>query len=297
MEAQKSKGESAFNKLHSIRVPHILERIFFSLDYASFKKCKEVSRAWQELITSQSFKMIGKLTFREEIEKNLWHDLNGGKLSKVREVISSGMVNVDCTKDETKMTPLFFAAQAGFTDIVQALLKEGAEPNHQTLFFPNGWTPLHVAAAYGWYEVAKMLLDGGAFVNMEDYKNAIPLHYAQNQEFAKLLLDRGSHLNKESANGQTPLNFAVVMGIKNVVKYLLENGADPNTADNEGRTPLHRASYPGDLSCHKDIAQMLVDHGADLNAVCNSGHTPLSFALMRGKTEIANIIRENGGME
>merc|ERR1712077_179703 len=30
-----------------------------------------------------------------------------------------------------------------------------------------------------------MLLDGGAFVNMEDYMHAIPLHYAQNQEFAQ----------------------------------------------------------------------------------------------------------------
>jgi len=297
MEAQKSKGKCTFNKLLNIRVPHILEMIFFSLDYASFRKCKEVNKAWQELITSKSFKKIGKLTFRKEIEKNLWQALDVGNLPMVREILSSGMVNVDCIKKEYKMTPLFFAAQAGFNDIVQVLLEKGAEPNHQTLFFPNGWTPLHVAAAYGWYEVARMLLDGGAFVNMEDYMHAIPLHYAQNQEFAKLLLDRGSCLNKQSANGQTPLNFAVVMGIKNVVKYLLERGADPNTADNEGRTPLHRASYPGDLSCHKDMAQLLVNHGADLNAVSNSGHTPLSFALMRGKTEIANIIREHGGME
>ena len=90
MEAQKSKGESAFNKLHGIRVPHILESIFFSLDYASFRKCKEVSRAWQELITSKSFKKIGKLTFRKEIEKNLWLALDVG-LACPSSVLASGI--------------------------------------------------------------------------------------------------------------------------------------------------------------------------------------------------------------
>ena len=197
MEAQNWKGESAFNKLHSIRVPHILEKIFFSLDYASFIKCKEVSRDWQELITSNSFKKIGKFTFRKEIENNLWQGIYRNNPSMVREVLSSVMVNVECMNQQRK-TPLFYAAQAGFTDIVHILLKEGAEPNHQTLCFSNGWTPLHVAAAQGWHEVIKMLLDGGAFVNIEDKLRGIPLHWAINQGSAKLLLDRGSDLNKQS---------------------------------------------------------------------------------------------------
>ena len=46
---------SAFDKLFTKNVLHILEEIFFDLDYESFKTCLEVSNLWRQLLTSESF--------------------------------------------------------------------------------------------------------------------------------------------------------------------------------------------------------------------------------------------------
>ena len=37
-------------------MPHILEMIFFDLDYYSFAACGKVCKAWRELFSSQSYK-------------------------------------------------------------------------------------------------------------------------------------------------------------------------------------------------------------------------------------------------
>ena len=44
-----------FEYLFRRNVPHILEKIFFSLNYDSFKTCSEVCRAWNELMRSDSY--------------------------------------------------------------------------------------------------------------------------------------------------------------------------------------------------------------------------------------------------
>ena len=61
---------SGFNKLLTKKAPHIYEKILLSLDYASFKKCLEVSTALKELLTSESSIVRGKMVFREEILKD-----------------------------------------------------------------------------------------------------------------------------------------------------------------------------------------------------------------------------------
>ena len=264
-------GESPFDKLFTKSVPNILEEIFFSLDYASFKKCTGVNRAWHELLTSESFKRIGKSTFREDIEKELWLALFEGNAIEVRRVLSSGMVDVNGNK-KSEMTPLFFAAKKGLIDVVQLLLEEGAEPNHGSL---DKWkyiffTPLHASAIYGRLEVAKLLLKGGANIDMEDRLKETPIYH-------------------------TPLHYAVMQGHKDLVRFLLEKGAEPNKANIGGETPLHYASFFGNPANRKDIVQLLIENGADLKKRNNSGRTPLGNALMRGQTDIVNLIRENGG--
>ena len=45
-----------FDKLFTRNVPHILERIFFSLDYVSFTACRDVCEAWSELHSSEVYR-------------------------------------------------------------------------------------------------------------------------------------------------------------------------------------------------------------------------------------------------
>ena len=124
-----------FCTLFTKSVPHILEKIFFSLDYESYKKCLEVSTAWKELLTSESSIVRGKMVFREEIltdEKTLTDASGRGKTDKVRNLLSTGMVDVDCADQGwPHPTPLYKAAYCGHEDVIDALLEGGADIDRQ----------------------------------------------------------------------------------------------------------------------------------------------------------------------
>ena len=65
--ARENAEHCGFCTLFAKSVPHILEKIFFLLDYESFKKCLEVNIAWKELLTSESYVIRGKSVFLDEI--------------------------------------------------------------------------------------------------------------------------------------------------------------------------------------------------------------------------------------
>ena len=75
MEAFGKKDACHFNLLITKSVPHILEKIFFSLDYVSYSKCAAVSTKWNKLLSSERFQRLKKDVFREDIEKELMHAL------------------------------------------------------------------------------------------------------------------------------------------------------------------------------------------------------------------------------
>ena len=49
-------GSCVLDALFTGNFEHILERIFFSLDYKSFKTCCEVNKTWRERLTSERFR-------------------------------------------------------------------------------------------------------------------------------------------------------------------------------------------------------------------------------------------------
>ena len=67
MAAESLRFPSNFDTLFSKNVPHILDKIFLSLDYESYKDCLEVSNDWRGLLTSESYKTRGKSVYKEEI--------------------------------------------------------------------------------------------------------------------------------------------------------------------------------------------------------------------------------------
>ena len=83
----------AFDKLLKIHVPHILEKIFFSLDFESFLKCLTVNKEWNKLLSSEPFKTKGRSVFKEEICFRLSYAVRDGSLEQVRRLIAMGMVD------------------------------------------------------------------------------------------------------------------------------------------------------------------------------------------------------------
>ena len=259
MDGGRTVGHCAFDILFSRNVPHILEKIFFSLDYESFQACFRVNSAWNELLSSQPYQKWFKrmMINKTENEKKLWamSDLYKTNASEVKQHLSAeGWMNINCVAGRHQSTPLFQAAMHRRIDLVQVLLNGGAEPDMAS---KDGWTALLQYAQDGNKEVVKLLLDHGADPNKANLNGLTPLCavavFAEScTDVAKLLLDRGAQPNKDKT-GWTALLQSAQNGNKEMVKLLLEGGADPNKANRCGWTPLRYAISRG----HKEVEELL----------------------------------------
>ena len=285
----------AFDKLFSKNVPHILEVIFLSLDYKSYKKCYKVSRTWNDLLTSERYLYIGKLVFQDEIsedQRKLYNAAEAGDAIKVRTLLQCRMLDVNWRNRYSLRTPLHIAALYGHKAVVQLLLNRGADPNGKG---ENGLTPLHKAAKCQsgkcLKEVVLLLLEKGAEVNKPDNDGWTPLHYTVFTgciEVVKLLLEKGAMVNARAKDGTTPLHNATYYGQKEFLLFLIEKGAEVNEPDNNGWTPLHQAALDG----RKKIVELLLEKGAMVNARTKYGETPVCIAKEQDHIDIANIIMQ-----
>lgn len=124
---------------------------------------------------------------------------------------------------------------------------------------PDGWTPLHLAAAFAGPEPVTVLLEHGAHVHQFSHN---PM---RNQ----------------------PLHACVALNSSlDVVRILLDCGADINATQHGGYTPLLQAASGG----HKDLVLLLLESGARLDCVCDRGKSAVDYARERGHTEIAEIL-------
>ncbi len=62
---------------------------------------------------------------------------------------------------------------------------------------------------------------------------------------AKLLLDRGANVNIQDESGNTALHCAASAGKKDIVKYLLEQGADVTVVNAREQKAIDYASIKG----------------------------------------------------
>lgn len=178
------------------------------------------------------------------------------------------------------MSPLMAAMYYGKQGAVEWLLEQGVtvtiheaaalgddetlnymlnlEPSLVSQYSFDGWTPLHLAAFFGGYEAAKLLIERGADVNARSTNSMAnrPIHAA-------------------SAGKRT-----------NLVHLLLERGADPNVRQHGGWTPLHQAAD----HCDVGMVRLLLDYGADPELAQDEGKTARSIAESKGYDEVLQAL-------
>jgi ankyrin repeat protein len=156
--------------------------------------------------------------------------------------------------ERSVLLDVFEASATGNATRLEAILNN--DPQAANVFSPDGWTPLHLAAAFGTPEAAITLLEHGARVD------AISQNPQHNQ----------------------PLHAALALGgSAEMAALLIRHGADPNAAQVGGYTPLFSAAAAN----RKDLAELLITHGADPQPVDDSGKTPAEYARARGHVELA----------
>jgi ankyrin repeat protein len=106
-------------------------------------------------------------------------------------------------------------------------------------------------------EEVRNLIRKGADVNSKDaFGDNAGLHWAALQgleEMARLLIDNGADLDIANSADETPLHWAAKEGQKQVLVILIVHGADVNARTRASWTPLRWAEAHG----YKEIANIL----------------------------------------
>ena len=173
--------------------------------------------------------------FRRKVQ--FFTALRSNDLEQVKKLVAQtpDLVHLTTTWDASSqsyywplgVTPLYWAAGAGYEDLLTFLLSQGADVNGAD---PHNLTPLHHAVLMRQIGAVRRLLDHGANIAAQTKLGYTPLHYAamrDNKALATLLLDQQADLHAVDDRGYTPTDWAALLGHDQLVELLVARGATP----------------------------------------------------------------------
>ena len=219
---------------------------------------------------------------------------------------------INSSRSRESYTALHYAANFGNITAVAMLLASGADPNFA---IPRGRTPLLLAVERGCEATVKWLLENYAnpstpCVIVQDHGNfeISPIHVASkigHQQIAKLLLDRGADIEiscisyrlspRYEFTGWRPLHFAARYGNSAAVKLLIDCGADTQSQTMRKNSALHllcfRTEWNADCSA---ILRLLLTAGVDIETSNCTGNRPLHTAASCDHQEAVETLLRYG---
>lgn len=190
-----------------------------------------------------------------------------------------------------RQTPLHLAVITQQANMVEALLREGADP---AALDRNGQTAIHLCCEYDQRDCLSVVLlrsSASSCLEIRNYEGLTPLHLAVlrgHKDLARMLLDAGADINAmDIKSGQSPLMHAVESNNADMVRFLIESGCDVNSQSYSGNTALHGACGRGQV----DTVRMLLKSGADSSLKNYHNDTPVMVA---NNKKIADVLRGRG---
>lgn len=104
---------------------------------------------------------------------------------------------------------IWIAASDGRASIVEKLLQENYQRDGNVRD-PNGYTPVHAAAAYGHVDLLRKLCqDYSGNIDVKDNDGDTPLHHCEDAHTARVILEElGGNLSLQNEEGKTALQSA-----------------------------------------------------------------------------------------
>ncbi len=193
-------------------------------------------------------------------------------------------------------TGLIAAATAGDIDKVRRLLDANTPVDS---LGPDGGTALSAAVVEDHANVAGLLLDAGASVNVQAANQDTPWLLAGELgrgEILQLMLLHEPDFSIRNRFGGNALIPACERGHVDAVRVLLRSEIDLDHVNNLGWTCLLELVVLGDGGTeHQAVARLVLAAGADPNLGDREGVTATQHARLRGQREIEAIFAEFGG--
>ena len=207
----------------------------------------------------------------------------------------------------------FVAVPAAIAIIDEIMRKPGGNLDVKTLAGPGsfnkGWTPLHMACAYGVEPVVEKLLANGAKVDTVNCYGYSPLLEACHRGYMGIvekLIKAGADLSYipdtaqsyaspfQAAPPHNALGESARCGYNRIVLLILDasgnssGGVDKDQPNSLGWTPLHEACFYNRVEV---VANLLIA-GASATARTRSGALPWHLS---GLENIRNLLKDEGG--
>lgn len=164
------------------------------------------------------------------------------------------------------------------------------------------YTALHYACEYGLKEIAILLMNNGANLDVVNSSGLTPLLVACERchfDVAYLLIENGADKTASNSSGKTALHLACEKGNLKLIKLLvkgdtvIDNTKFINRSKSkDGFTALHISCYWGYL----DIIEELLNHGANMNIASREGSTPLHISCLHGHDNVVLFLLRRGGV-
>ncbi|KAL7768440.1 hypothetical protein ACKLNR_002741 [Fusarium oxysporum f. sp. zingiberi] len=226
---------------------------------------------------------------KEDEKYSLTDAVHDGNVDRVRDALGRNLEQISQKEDYDEL--LKDACGAGYADIVDLLIKAGADTN--VLGGRGPYTPLIAASQNGHARVVQLLLGAGADPDISDNRsNAIfAASKAGHDDIVLWLLAAGADVD-QLASRTSALQVAAEGGHDQCVCWMIAAGADLDQQA-EG-TALYRATRKGYLG----IIQQLLVAGADVDLQEERGEkleeAPLHAAASSGRAEIVECLLNAG---
>lgn len=214
--------------------------------------------------------------------------------------------------DSDRNTALHLAASMGSVEMVEYLLKQGADP---TIKNRDGNTPIHVAILGRKYEVLRVLAENGQNIFLTDKEgmNAIDrITEIESDILYNALITPKSVLVK-NANGQTMIHYFILKKNLYAIQKCVAAGVNLSTENDEGLTPLALALKDTSDPINIKIAAELIkarcepirgefayfeDTVRTYNVALRftNNLTPLHMAVINNHYGIAQFLIDNGAV-
>jgi len=139
--------------------------------------------------------------------ENVSYDIEKGNNDKVMKLLSEFGID-SC--DSYLRTPLMWATFYNNIELLDLLIKNGANMNHQDR---NGYCALHFAGQQKHFDSAKLLIDNGANINLTDIHGNSPISTAifnskGDYKLVRLYVLNGADLDIENKHNMTSRKLA-----------------------------------------------------------------------------------------